>query len=296
LLALILSACGPRPGGEPAASDDQPVSSDDTLPTPTTLPDSDNVIVNEATVESIEILLLESFPVQVNVHVKGYLGDGCTTLGSIIQEREGDTFNVTIQTNRPADKVCTQMLVAFEETIPLAVQGLEAGTYTVNVNGVTDTFTLAVDNVLPETEADETPVGQSSLAPADLAEIIKLTLERALVDQEIPDFQLLEDKENIVLSAENIDPSLAPTLPGINLILLTPEEIQARADEEGDFLYLSFQPIESESESKATVSLNNTWARATDSETMYLSGGGFTVEYTKESGNWTGEVTTAWIS
>jgi inhibitor of cysteine peptidase len=42
--------------------------------------------------------------------------------------------------------VCTQALVPFEETIPLDVEGLLAGEYTVNVNGVMATFTLDVDN------------------------------------------------------------------------------------------------------------------------------------------------------
>jgi hypothetical protein len=36
-----------------------------------------------------------------------------------------------------------------EEMIGLGVVGLKAGTYTVDVNGVTGTFTLDVDNALP---------------------------------------------------------------------------------------------------------------------------------------------------
>ena len=38
--------------------------------------------------------------------------------------------------------------VPFEDTIPLDVYDLPAGAYTVDVNGVTNTFTLDVDNVL----------------------------------------------------------------------------------------------------------------------------------------------------
>lgn len=306
LLALALSACSGLAGDEPAASDDrpvggeveptqdpnEPVSSDDPTPTaePTTEPGE--ILIGDATVESLDILILESFPVQVHLQVSGYLGDGCTELGAIDTVRAGDTFNVTIHTERPADAICTQQLVAFEETIPLDVQGLEAGTYTVNVNGVTDTFTLDVDNVLPEDEASD-----AELADEDLATLVQMTLERALVQQEIPDYNLLtEGRDEVVLSTENISPELVPQLEGVDLVLLTPEEIQAKANEEGDFLYLRFQDIIVHSETEATVSLANNWAIAADSDMAYLSGGGFTIEYTKTADGWTGEVTEVWIS
>ncbi len=137
---------------------------------------------------------------------------------------------------------------------------------------------------------------ESPLTREDQAEIVRLTLERALVDQEVPDYQLIKDKKNIVLSMANIDVSLIPTLPGINLIPLTREEIQAKANNEGDFLYLEFIEIEAESDAKATVSLGNTWAVAEDSETAYLSGGGFTIEYTKSADGWLSEVVAVWMS
>ena len=45
--------------------------------------------------------------------------------------------------------MCTEALVPYEQAVPLDVAGLPAGVYTVTVNGVSDTFELAVDNVLP---------------------------------------------------------------------------------------------------------------------------------------------------
>ena len=312
LLALIITGCGVTPGDEPAASDDQPVggeveptqdpnepvSSDDPAPTEEPIVESTGeVIIGEATVESMEVLILESFPVQVNVQVSGYLGDGCTELGAIDTERVDDTFNVTVHTERPADAICTQQLVAFEETISLDVQGLEAGTYTVDVNGVTGTFTLDVDNAPIEDPVDENTVEWSLLPEEDQAELIRLTLERALLDEEIPDFLLLtEGRDEIVLSTENVDPELVPELEGVNLVPLSPEEIQAKANEEGDFLYLHFQMVDVQSETEVTVSLNNIWAIAEDSDMLYLSGGGFKIEYTKTADGWSGEITELWIS
>lgn len=291
LVALMLSGCDGTLGTEPSASDNPTVE-------PTTEPgqtgDPEEVLIRDATVTSLEILILESFPVQVNVLITGELGDGCTELLPITSEREGDTFYVNVQTTRPAEAVCTLELRFFEETVSLDVRGLEAGTYTVDANGVTGTFSLAVDNEAPMFE--ETDGDVSALTAEDQAEIIRLTLERALIDQEIPDYQLIAEQENIILSTENIDASLVPTLPGIDLILLTPEEVQARANSEGDFPFLEFSQFSARSESEATVSFNSRWAVAEDSQMGYLSGGGFSIDYQKDGGGWTGEVTSAWIS
>jgi hypothetical protein len=253
--------------------------------------DLENIIIGEAQVQAIDILIMESFPVQVSVHVTGYLSDGCTTLGAIETTQADDTFLVTITTHRPADAVCTQQLVDFEENISLDVQGLPAGTYTVDVNGVTDTFTLSIDNVLPDQESG------IELPESEMAELIRLTLERALIAQEIPDYTLLTaDREEIVLSTENINAALVPELEGVNLVVLAPEEIQAKANEEGDFLYLKFEEITAVSPTEARVALNNIWMRAEDSEVAYLSGGGFLIEYTKTADGWQGEITSSWIS
>ncbi|MGW8317731.1 MAG: hypothetical protein ACWGPS_00690 [Candidatus Promineifilaceae bacterium] len=93
---------------------------------------------------------MESFPVQVSVTAKGTLNDGCTSIDQITTVREGSTFQTTITTSRPVEALCTEALVPFEETFPLEVEGLKAGTYTVDVNGISATFTLAIDNLLGE--------------------------------------------------------------------------------------------------------------------------------------------------
>lgn len=134
------------------------------------------------------------------------------------------------------------------------------------------------------------------ISDKDQAEIIKLTLERALVAKEIPDYHLIKDKENIVLSTENIDPNLVPNIPGVNLILLDPDEIQENADLEGDFLYLRFEQVKVEN-SKVIISLDNIWAVSQYTQGAYLSGGGFTIEYHRDFfGRWSGEVIRTWIS
>ncbi len=100
-----------------------------------------------ASVDEIDILILESFPVQVWVIARGNLPDPCTEISEVLQEREGDTFFITIKTYRPPG-FCIQVIAPFEEIIPLEVYGLPAGTYTVDVNGVQGTFDLEVDNFI----------------------------------------------------------------------------------------------------------------------------------------------------
>jgi len=100
-----------------------------------------------ATVEEIDILTLESFPVQVFIIASGYLPNPCTEIYQITQEREGNTFFITIETYC-SQEVCIQVIAPFEEVIPLEVYGLPAGTYTVEVNGVQGSFDLEIDNIL----------------------------------------------------------------------------------------------------------------------------------------------------
>jgi len=93
-------------------------------------------------------LLLESFPYPVNVVARGLHPDSCTKVNEYTIRREGNTFNVTITIFIPADVICAQAIMPFEEVIALDVVGLKAGVYTVDVNGIRDTFELQTDNIL----------------------------------------------------------------------------------------------------------------------------------------------------
>lgn len=95
-----------------------------------------------ATVNSIEIFILTSEPPQVAVEVQGFVGDPCTQLQEPIITAAPATreFTVTLETLRPADVVCIQVLAPFEIAFRLPMQGLPRGEYTVSVNGVSETF------------------------------------------------------------------------------------------------------------------------------------------------------------
>jgi hypothetical protein len=102
-----------------------------------------------ADVQTVEIQILESYPLQVNAIARGYLPDaGCTTISGAGQSRTGNRFTVTVTTKYDAQVFCAQGLTPFEYVIPLEVGSLLPGTYIVNVNGVETSFQLP-EPVLP---------------------------------------------------------------------------------------------------------------------------------------------------
>lgn len=123
LLIVLLSACGAANG-----------------------PGGDDDLSQEAIIEEVDVTLLESFPVQADATVTGSLPDGCTRVVDQIVSREDDTFVITLKTSRFEDAACTEALTSFEEVVPLNVEGLPAGQYTVLAGDVMTTFMLNVDN------------------------------------------------------------------------------------------------------------------------------------------------------
>jgi inhibitor of cysteine peptidase len=79
------------------------------------------------------------------VRVRGNLPDGCTELDRVEQSVTDQEIHITLYTQRPPDAICTLALVPFERVIPIDTTGLATGTYTVDVNGVSETLTLEGD-------------------------------------------------------------------------------------------------------------------------------------------------------
>lgn len=103
---------------------------------------------NEAQVKNVKINIFESFPIRIDVIIRGELPDNCTTLDQFLPERNGNLFTVKITTNHQTGKYCEKQTQSFDLVVPLDVEGLKAGSYTVSVNGVKDSFELSVDNVV----------------------------------------------------------------------------------------------------------------------------------------------------
>lgn len=136
-LAILVAPCAPM------TATPSPIPTED----PTEVPATASVAV----VKSIEILILESFPVQVNEVIRGDLPDaGCTMIASVNQVREGNTFKLTLVTTTDPLALCAQALTPFEQVVALDVRDLPAGQYTVSAGGVEETFELSVDNSLTQ--------------------------------------------------------------------------------------------------------------------------------------------------
>ncbi len=129
-ILLMTSGCSAVPTATPV-----PKRVGESLP-PTSEPASQDPVELDAIVDQVDILLKESYPVQVDLVISGHLPDSCSELERITQELDGDRIIVRVVAARPADAVCTQALEPFETTYPLDLSELEPGTYIVDVNGV----------------------------------------------------------------------------------------------------------------------------------------------------------------
>lgn len=114
-------------------------------------------------VETVELIITESSPIQVFLKVNGMFGDGCTTMGKISQRLIGNRFEITMFAESHTNQAeCTTEVIKFKKIIPLTVYGLSAGVYEYSlgnvissgidgpyINTFTGTFELKQDNTLP---------------------------------------------------------------------------------------------------------------------------------------------------
>lgn len=130
---------------------------------------------------------------------------------------------------------------------------------------------------------------------SDIVEIIRLSLKIALVDKVVPYTNLFTENEEIILCTKNIVKDYVPEIDGVNLLILDLDEIQSKADKEGDLLYLSFTKLELHGDSDGIVHLDYMWMSKNGS-LWPLGGGGISIEFNKESGTWNGKVISIWMS
>jgi hypothetical protein len=87
-------------------------------------------------VQSADLVIMESYPPQIKVVIKGELPNPCYTLDlktSPADEKNRIMITVTSTVNQ--DLICTEVIAPFEETILLNMAGEAEGTYSVWLNG-----------------------------------------------------------------------------------------------------------------------------------------------------------------
>ena len=96
-----------------------------------------------APIESVEVLIMESFPPQYSVVVVSGLPNACVSFAGYRLERDDNTFQIEILNWKPADPevACAQVYSTVENTIALGSDFFQSGQkHTVVVNEVTETF------------------------------------------------------------------------------------------------------------------------------------------------------------
>ncbi len=204
-----------------------------------------------APVESIAVQILESFPVQVRVIARGTLPDECSSIGEVLPSRVGNQFHIAVFMQRAGAGECSAQPVPFEQSIPLAVEGLPAGNYLVDVNGVTDSFSLAMDNstAAVETEAQpptETPPPPPTATPAipEVAYVVQGMLASELgvspADISIEDVVPQDWPDSCLGLAQPADEAcLQQIIPGYAIVLgFEGQTYLYRSDREGQIIRL----------------------------------------------------------
>jgi hypothetical protein len=146
ILGMILLALGATLGAGGRQPSEDSASSSPALPpapvTPTFSPGGDmptNPVPH--VISTVEIFVLESFPVQISLGVIGYQADGCTFPVQVTQSRTGNTITVNIFRDVPINVMCTMQVIEDRETIMLEGT-FDPGTYTIIVNDQTVMVTI----------------------------------------------------------------------------------------------------------------------------------------------------------
>lgn len=127
-LMLVAAACGATETNEGGAGDATP-------------PSGSGVIVAPLQIEKLDVLVAESFPPMVSARVVAIIPDSCTTAREPEVSRQGRQISVRLLGERPAGRMCAQVIREHEQSIPLGA--FDPGEYTVTVNEKSATFKIS---------------------------------------------------------------------------------------------------------------------------------------------------------
>ena len=103
-----------------------------------TVSESDKVLTN---IQRVHVNVMESHPVQLSLDVEGEHPDGCEYPVLVAQARRGNTIDIEVYREVPADVMCPMILKPYRGTIKLD-GAFEAGEYRINVNSHSQTLNL----------------------------------------------------------------------------------------------------------------------------------------------------------
>lgn len=146
-LVFLLSACAPPASDEPTQTptatqttepDGIPGTSngdEGSNPSPLEpLPNEENMVRGNVFIDNLELLILESFPIQAALQIQGSLPTPCHNLRADVDWSESESrVDVDLYSLADSDAICVQVLEPFDTNISLG--SFPEGEYTVWVNG-----------------------------------------------------------------------------------------------------------------------------------------------------------------
>jgi len=116
-LALGAAGCSGQPGPDSLAPSAEP-----------------GVLRTEVTPALTGLLLLETFPVQVQLLVEGELPNPCSRLGWYVKPGDDQgRIEVALYADEPTETACVQVVAPYSEVIPMGA--FERGSYGIFLNG-----------------------------------------------------------------------------------------------------------------------------------------------------------------
>ena len=92
-------------------------------------------------IENVEVIVLESYPMQIHLQVAGYQPDGCDAPVQVEQRRDDNHVYVEIYRSLDPNVMCPMNIAQYSKNIPLE-GGFESGAYIIDVNGYVVEITL----------------------------------------------------------------------------------------------------------------------------------------------------------
>jgi hypothetical protein len=139
LVVLGMAACA-RVGGEPTQDPSAPISSDETpsAEQPVSpldpIPGEEQLSRGQVMIEKKEVLLLESYPLQVMLSLKGTMPTPCHHLRAKVDKPDDENrISVELYSLYDPNEICIQVIEEFETNLPLG--SYPDGTYTIWLNG-----------------------------------------------------------------------------------------------------------------------------------------------------------------
>lgn len=128
---LILSCCcwttgctAPNPSTQPP----QATPGSQSITVATTPPSASNLVIQSARAETVGVS-----PLRIQLHLDGYQPDACDVPITVEQARRGDRITVTLRRQLPADAMCPQQVVPYQNIL-LLDGTFEHGWYQFQVN------------------------------------------------------------------------------------------------------------------------------------------------------------------